>query len=313
MNENKNTLPTSERQVTILGPDMLPLAEELRQGVGFTDTLVAETRNSILRRGPQQELTEAEAIQNYFDFLSRVRATAVTDETPRGREMLDLSEKFANGATYLSVEKRHQALAGLVDRHVSFLRENPNARISFYVFHNDREKSQGLLATEALRVMEERAAEVKERVVISPALVQDEAGQIKNVILDDWSVTGHQLANHIAHALQTVGGVEADDRFKNGLEVNLLVAREDQLADNFAVLSNVEENYRIASPLPVVSYFRAPAARQHEGPMPTGSHSSVDYGFESQIDWMRQYVIDKTGETMSLPYLASIVRTQRNW
>lgn len=294
----------------MLGPELISLAEQLQQPEALSGEVTVQSRASLYRRGPQKTISEREAVTDYFDFLQRVKHTAEEADEPTVAENAD---RFMREATYVSTAARQEALTGLMGRQVAFLRENPDRAVSLFVDKQSAEKSQGLLAAEAKTLVNTFAPDVAERLQVSHGLHDSQDGRVKNVLLDDWSVTGNQLSNTVAHALRTVKGPATAPAYKESLEVNLLVIREDQIADNFEALRDVESVYGIERPVPVVGYYRAPGVKQHEGPMPTGTHSSVDYGFESQLAEMRDYLAAHTHQEVDLPYLASVVRTQREW
>lgn len=315
MHENKNILSSQERQVTIIGPEAEPLYAKWAQSDALQDEISVQTRTDYLRRGPVSTLTEREVVIDYFNFLQKVQDVSSTDNSVEATRISTDANRFMRETTFLSTHERREALVGILGHHVEFLRENPANHVSVFVEPNDTEHSRGLLATEAKNLIDTYAPDIAPRFQLAPALQEaSEKGNVRNVLLDDWSVTGNQLSNAVGRALRSTGDASMQKLSQPNLEIDLLVVRDDQVADNFtSTLARVEEEYQLDNPIPVVGFYRAPVAKQLEGPMPSGAHSSVDYGFEHPLQNMRNYVAKRTGEDLNLPYLASIQRPHRDW
>lgn len=309
--ENKNTSPSHERSVEIIGAELAPLSGRIGLEDGeqnFSHQVTAEERESMFSHGSKSvTITEKEAIEDYFNFLGHVKEEAQSDTSEEGQHVLGRAERFAEQFRYLSVEDRREAMTGLLARQIDYLRTNPAARVSFVVFNNRWGKSEGLLAHEAMANLAENGPDVADRVSLSEAYQEQSAeAPVKNVLLDDWSVSGHQIANNLANLLRSRRGIPHNEDLN--VEVNLLIARQDQIDDGFALLDDAELQYGVQMPVPVVAYFSVPEFPHYEGPMPSGAHSSVDYGFESSIADMRDYLAARSRVPVRLPYLASIVR-----
>jgi hypothetical protein len=295
-----------ERNMQVIGPNLPPLAEQLRQGESFDATLTVQSRTNPFDQGPGLEMAESDVIKDYFAFLRWVMAVAQFDhDTESGAKMLAMADRFAYETTYLSVAGRKQALRGLMDEHVTFLRDNPEAQVSLFVPVASQQESVGLLAGEAKQLVRIYAPDVARRVQVSSTLLVAEA-PTKTVFLHDWSANGARLSGAIADALYDAGGPSAPGDIKASLEVNLLILRQDQLEDRFEALFRTEERYCFLQPVPVVAYLRTPVGRRYEGPMPCAAHSSPELGFEVLLFDMRQYIFRQTGKSVRLPYLASV-------
>lgn len=304
----------------VIGPILEPLSQRLARDAEFTDEVTVETKQRLDQRGSRHTISEGELITDYFSFLSQVKAVAEQDDSDQGRKMLATAVSFADRTTYLSQEDRKVALRGLADRHAHALREGSSAELFFFVREQTKQKSQGLLAEGIKAYIDGAHSDIARRVHLTDFLgvaakadlEKCDPTHAKIVLLDDWSVSGNQLANEVAMLLRTLDPDAV--AYRDRIEINLLVARADQLQDKFSDLEYVEGNYHVTQPIPVVAFYESLAARQYEGPMPIGAHSSVDYGFESPISEMRNYIATAQHDSsMRLPYMAAIARTQRDW
>jgi hypothetical protein len=305
-----------ERAVEVLGPEM-PLLHRVELSDAHLDSPVMVGEKTSIYRTPeaQKVVSEAEVITDYYVFLARVQGAAENDKSPVGEAALSDARRFAEETVFMTKSEREEATRGIGEHFASFLKEDERNMVVFFVPANRKDHSQGFVSREVANSIES-SPESKERVMVTSLEEGTESldrlrvldpDHVKIAVLDDWSVSGNHLANSVAHAAQSLQREELD-RFKKDLEVGLLVARDDQVQDGFnGILRDVETTHGL-EPLNLVTYFTAPARQHYHGPMPTGSHASVDYGFESRVQSMRDYLETVTLQPERLPWMASIIR-----
>ncbi|MBC7581746.1 hypothetical protein H7097_02655 [Aeromicrobium sp.] len=306
--------PSPERQVLVLGTELLPLVDRLGHD-DFSADITVYDRYDMFAYGSERSVAERELITNYFDYLSTVSAAASDDHTPKGQTIQELTKRFANETVYLSVADREQAVKGLADRQVEYLDARPGSRVAYFVRQHSADKSQGLLTGETLSYLHQNRPDLADRIQVlgvnpdaDRGIIQAlDAANTKVVLLDDWSVSGGQLKESLAAMRGLVSRYDRLDLLDT-TEVNLLIARADQVQDGFSQVTVYEEDNAIDRPAPVVGYFSTPALTSpYEGPTPTGAHSTVDYGFDSRILEMQRYLDDRDYKADTLlPQIASI-------
>ncbi|QQS17957.1 hypothetical protein IPL68_04875 [Candidatus Saccharibacteria bacterium] len=308
---------TPERIVVVLGPE-LPLLHKVELGENHQDSPVMVGEKTSIYSGPDKQkiVSEAEVITDYYDFLSRVQSTAEKDSGAKAETALGDARRFASETVFMTKTEREDATRGLAAHYVKYLAGDSTHELLLFVPIRRHDHSQGFVSREIAAQIKNLDPTLAGRVHITSLEEGDDTTEdLKKIpekntkigIFDDWSVTGNHLANALAHAAQSLDR-EGLARFKSALEVGLLVARDDQLQGGFdAIMQDVEASHGLSG-VPVVSYFKSPARQQYHGPMPTGSHASVDYGFEGRIQAMRDYLAEVTHVDERLPWMAAIVR-----
>lgn len=301
-----------ERQVLALGSRLEPLLEILPD-VQSHHEIEVRAKYGELQEGTPYEATEDEVIQNYFSFLAEVVEVASHDETATGRDMHELALQFSAETTYLSVEHTRTAVRGLASAQIDFLDTDQNHMLAFYIPRNATAKSQGLITHNVVSYIEADRPDLAPRVCIvgqddehDVAAIPVLSGKTKVVLVDDWIVTGNQMGYSLSHVGQLLNRCNRPD-LANSVEINLLIARGDQMHDGFACLDSSEAALGIKQPTPIRAFYTSlPVSSPFAGPNPTGAHSTVDYGFSQRIAEMHRYLADRSPEDVPYPQLASI-------
>lgn len=297
----------------LIGPRLSPLSERMGHD-RFDGEVLVSRQHTMHISGGTHEISEQELLDNYFDFLADVRQTAEQDSSKNGEVMHEMAERFARDSTYLSVADARAAVRGLGTSQADYLLANQDRQLFLFVPKRSAHKSQGKFADDMESYIGAVAPDVAERVHIVgknnttdiQMLGAADPSLSKIVLLDDWSVTGNQIANEVGY-LQQYLEIASLGRLRSNLEVNLLLIRADQIHDGFRNLNDVEATYNIHKHIPMRAFFTSKAIKQHAGPMPTGAHSAVDYGFQSQIAQMRDYLATETADhELLLPYIATV-------
>lgn len=299
-----------ERSVEIIGPKLQPLKDRLLVEVFDGRIQAYETDDLFKRSGlPIIEMTEQEAIVDYYDFLKSVKISAQSDKSEEGETIRSCADLFAEKTTYLSHEDFRQAIKGLATRQEKFLSQDEGN--SLIIFHRGQrvDNSQAYVSKKIVDTIDphflERVSIVTEE-TIAEALLDCDESKARVIVADDWSVTGHNISNDLANLLQLLHKNETLD-----IEVNLIAVRADQAEASFKELVRLEEVYGVRQNIPVVGYFETSAIRTPiEGPTPTGSWSSVDYGFEQRLAMMADY-LNRKGVSCNIPAIAAIKRSYR--
>lgn len=305
-----------ERAIEVLGPEM-PLLHEVELSDSHHESPVMVGEKTSIYRAPeaQRVVSEAEVITDYYGFLGRVQAAAENDGSPAGEVILSDARRFAVETVFMTKSEREEAARGVGAHYTSFVQADERNTVMFFVPANRKDHSQGFVSREVADSIKS-TPEIKDRIIVTSLEEKEQnverlrrldPNHVKIAVLDDWSVSGNHLASSVAHAAQSLQR-EGLEGFKKCLEVGLLIARDDQVEDGLtSILQDVESTYGL-EPLSLVTYFTAPTRQHYHGPMPTGSHASVDYGFESRIQSMRDYLETATQESERLPWMASIIR-----
>ena len=289
----------------------MPLLEEVYDDLSTIPDIrvYAESKDSIHRGDVQRDVSEKELIDNLMEFLDRVRGVPLEGLNEREREIVKSADTFASSMNFLTHEAYKEAIDGLALHHVEWLREDDSRNLRIVAQRNRQYSSQWAIANDLKNSIMVAASDLNDRVDVKfiGELNESLKDNTKLILPDDWSVSGHLIYRDVSHVYQVFEreGISAD------VEINLLVARENQVKDGIHTLKYAaEDNDNEHDEPTIVGYFQAAA---DEGtyaakPMPTGSHSSVDYGFSATLDRMLNILNMHTPSKDSyMPYVAKII------
>jgi len=141
---------------------------------------------------------------------------------------------------------------------------------------------------------DEEKAGIKNRIrfsrKFSPEMLQDQ--DAKFVFLDDWSISERSLKNHSLSVLDKISQSDQAELLRRA-EVNLVFAFPEQVENGI-------ELGEVALPVPVKGYFRARHGYFDSKVHVTGTHASVDYGFEMPL---RSLIEDTLGTSRAADLL----------
>lgn len=126
----------------------------------------------------------------------------------------------------------------------------------------------------------------------------------KVVLLDDWMSSGAMMRSDAREAARILQ-LQGEGRLASTIEANLVVAREDQLAEGAIryIDDNSEQTSRV---LPISAYYKTPAQGE-AGMYVFGTHSSVDHN-DSFLRHCAEMIARETGQDVALPPAALIQR-----
>lgn len=298
-------------KVTIIGPEM-PKPRDIYDTLSDEkDILVYSDAQSTSLKGRETALkSERELIDDLLDFCSRCRELPADDDDSHGYvQSIRNTDAFLESMTYLSKEMYSEAVRGLATRHSEWLVQNSDKRLLFAVPDIRSQKSQNLVARDIAKSIDPNAAD-RVRVVYLSEMAADMLKDNPKVVLsDDWSVMGNHIANDIAQVLQRARALGIDMHAIE-MEVNLLLARTDQVNDGIHTIQRLIEDMpdMISREPQVVAYFEAPVIKRSfdEKASPSGSHCSVDYDFSQTLSRMLK-VASQHGAATRMPYIAEII------
>ena len=301
---------TPER-VTIIGPEM-PRAYDMYDILSDEkDILVYADAQSTSVKGRETILkSERELFDDLLEFCSRCRELPADDEDSHGyAKSIRNTDAFLDSMTYLSKEMYTEAVQGLAARHTEWLAQNSDMRLLFAVPDLRSQRSQNLVARDIANSINPDEADRVTVAYVGELTVDMLGDDTKVVLSDDWSVMGSHIANDISQVLHRARTLGIDTRAME-VEVNLLLARTDQIDDGIHTIQRLLEDLpdAITREPQTVAYFEAPVVKQSfdEKASPTGSHSSVDYGFSETLSAML-VVASRHGVATRMPYIAEII------
>lgn len=298
---------TPER-ITIIGREM-PMARDIYDSLSDEkNILVYSDANSIIRKGNKyKRFSEQELFDDLLDFCTRCRDMPAEDgPDPYGyNRAIRNIDTFLDSMTYLSKEMYTEAVKGLAAHHSEWLSQNPQNRLLFVIPDSRKQKSQNMVTSDTARQIDQS---VSERVTVASnsdltATMLD--SDTKVILCDDWAVSGNHIANDLGSLFQRLDaqGIGAHELT---VEVNLLVARSDQVKEGIGAVDRLKEyfpEYMMKEPT-MVSYFEAPVT--YGSTTPTGSHSAADYGFATTLDSMLT-IAQRHGVADRMPYIGVII------
>lgn len=119
----------------------------------------------------------------------------------------------------------------------------------------------------------------------------------KIVIPEDWIASGTTIKNNVS-TIQRLIAKTGEQVNQSQIETNLIVARADQVSNGITVKGK--------TPLRTIAYYESPPATIYGGPLPTGFHSTEDYGFSEVLQKMGSAMARKTKHNTTMPALANV-------
>jgi hypothetical protein len=132
--------------------------------------------------------TESEGPQNLLELLDALTSALPEDQQER-------IEYFKEKLTFIGQKEFDEAVQGLAGYIFVFAGENPDTKICLPVDKNRSEKSEGLVANmvvdEIIRLAQQEAA--PDFLVDYNTAVRLPSDEVQFFLLDDWSVSGHDM------------------------------------------------------------------------------------------------------------------------
>lgn len=298
--------------VTVIGREM-PKARDLYEFLSDKkDILVYSDATSDIRKGSETAIkSERELFDDLLDFCERCRDLPTDENDSHGYvNAIRNVDTFLDSMTYLSKDMYSEATHGLAARHSAWLSENPDKKLLFAIPDSRKEKSQGLVVKDIATKIEYDVLDRTDVAYLSEMTADMIDGDTKVVLCDDWSVSGNHIANDLANVLQRAQALNIDPRGLE-IEINLLLARADQVKDGIHTIPRFREDFpeMISKEPKIVAYFKAPVSKLifDEQASPTGSHSAADYGFSQTLSRMLM-VASRRNAATRMPYIATIIQ-----
>lgn len=284
-------------------------------------TYVAEAL-PLYNRNPSSDdtlktVTEHEGLNQLHDFLSDFLQSQI--KAGDGDGVLAREAKgMLDNLTFIGEKEYAEGARGLASLWKSYLDEHPENQLCVPT----KISKQGGMRKSDIHLFEnimnsfsdEELDHYGGRIVTDIDQITQRPSRTRIVLLDDWTISGSQMRN----AYSAVKADKGFRRYADRIEINLLVASENRLRDGLSVENwSTDGDY-----IPVKAYYKAHDAsatsgHEHKAHV-TGTHSSVDFDFEVEIDSMRRKLEytqlpreDESWITPPMPPLSNIVRTYR--
>lgn len=308
VNHGKETYTQSPEKIEVIGHGLPALSEAYERLSDEPDIRVRAEAEPFRKGSGTIDISEKQLIDDLLDFCSQVKQVKADNLDERERALVASVDGFVDSIHFLTHEAYEEAAAGLAERHSQWLREKPERTLKIVVHDNKKNSSQQQVAADIHAKMLEADPSLIERVDVGRISEDDCNADRKVILADDWSVSGNLMAQDVANVYRATANMEGEP----AIEVNLMLAREDQVGEGIRAIDRLEESYPGHQQPEIIAYFSTPAVASvygHEA-IPSGSHSSVDYGFAETLGSMYR-ILERHGRPLSLrlPYAAVIVPT----
>lgn len=263
---------------------------------------------------PVEELTERESIEGLVGFLEEFIQVAEAagesgGDVVRARDMLE-------NITYIGEKEYAEAVQVFAEYWKSYLDEDPKRQLCVLTdigrFSNSSKvKSDKYFFNRILeQFSDEELDTYGDRIVTELGDVTADLEDLKIVLLDDWTISGSQLRN----VYRAISGSSKYSKYIQQLEINLIAASPDRVENGLEVFELwTEEDGPEPDNIPVKAYIKAHKAKtsRRSDSIITGSHSSVDFDFESTLETMIKEHTFNTETKTIMPPSSNIIRSYR--
>ncbi len=253
------------------------------------------------------ELTEHEGLVELDKFFKDSVADLSMSGEPEDRRLAQQAEELRDSLYFIGEGKLDEAASGFATLWKTKLQANPKQQlcVPLGVIRTGEMVGGPKKSTELLfdRVMshftpEEHAA-YDDRILTSLDSMRRNGKDTTIILFDDWSKSGTQISNGLAAVMEHARG---NRDVVEGTEVHLVAASDRQITDNRVM----------GYPLKTYAYFNAGADEgtdSPKGPKVTGTHSSVDFGFEGPVEeiTVRRNALHPQ-QPVDMPPLTNVIR-----
>lgn len=282
-----------EVQAVARAPRFLDQVHEVRasQDPNFRSNVITSQSKEILEgRRSKLQFTEAEGLLDLDNFLGQVIRTAYGKSDQASRSALESAMRMKEEFSFLGEKEFNEACDGIAQMWKEYLEQDEGNVLNIY--NHQRVGFDGRTEQKSFNVVLDKITErFTERIKNEPYLalrVKDDpekwvdAPGAKLVVVDDWMSSGNTIRTNAQKA-----GALAERMGLPGLnaksEAHVLIARADQSAVNYVV-----QGGKVTAP--VRSYYKTAHDSGAHRLSLSGAHSSVDYGFETPLANMQQYL-----------------------
>lgn len=272
-----------------------------RQNVIHADPkTILDTRSNRVRRS-RDTFTEREGIEDLDNFLIDVITTANRYNDPKSAQMVDAANRMRRNFNFLGKKEYEIACEGIAHAWKDHLAKHPDAVINVFnprASEDEPLKSYNVVLRDIQAKFNALTAENPElagKLRTNPEEWVD-SKHAKLLVVDDWITSGTTIRNNAADAMRM-----ARSRGLRGLatktEAHVLISRQGEPRWNWE-LNNGQDAFTLRS------YYETDT---RDYVAPSGSHSSVDYTFETPLEDMTNYLHGR-GVHREMPLLAHIER-----
>jgi hypothetical protein len=260
------------------------------------------------------ELTEHDGLVGLRRFLKEY-IKAPVDKSRHGlTKRKQTARSMLQSLTFIGAKEYAEAAEGIGEYWKAYLNEDPRRQICIppsISRQEGRRKSDMYLAENILDSFSDDELErYSGRIVTEFVDIIAEPENVKVILLDDWTISGSQMRG----AFSGITSSKGLRPYATSVEVNLIVATTGRIEKGLTV-----KGWDASPSIPVSSYYLAHESvvntEYEQQAHITGTHSSVDYDFESVIRDMIQDREPGGGfkkperQRLKMPPLTNIVRT----
>ncbi len=249
-----------------------------------------------------KQMTEAEGLQQLYGFLADFyNDSRYARGVDKFTELSARSHSMLENLSFIGEKEFQEAAYGLAAYWKNYLDEDEKhqicvmAPVSHSARYADLRKSDEYFRDRILQTFtDEELEKYSGRIVGVPEDLTAEPEDTKVILLDDWAISGRELRTAFdeQHTQSDAFYAYAAGRT---VEINLLIASEGRL-DNGLKLNPTHDDPDLPSRLPVRSYYRSrysPESQQEHKSHVSGTHSSVNYDFDKDINRGFPHAIDR--------------------
>lgn len=266
-------------------------------------------------------VSEYESAADLQDFLRTfVDTFSAEPSTDKHDRLIRNAKDMLENLTFIGEKERAEAVKGISEYWKDYLRRNPAAQLCPLAQVSDSKKVKSdkyLLDSILGEFSDDDLEEFKDRIVLDIEEITADPENVKIVLLDDWIITGSQMKI----AAGKIKNKPALKKYASSIEIQILTSPQHRIDNGLKINAYSNDPGNI---VPIKSYFRShktDVETEYEEHMAyeSGSHSSVDYDFETTYIWTMLEEITKLHKKngtepprKTMPLLTGIDRPYRN-
>lgn len=315
--ENSESLSSisSQKETLTFEQNAPKLSEVVRSSnLGKRENIIKSVvYDPVTAKPAERTFTEQHGIVDLFNFLNLEIKLARDSGDIKTEEKAQL---FKDNLTFVGESELKTATEGIARHLIEYAQKGKN--IIVFPANNRSERYISLRVMEEVDYLTEQTPDLRDRFKISQNTVEiakttkDMMGNCLIAVPDDFVVSGTRIRGFAASMINTL--IEtgySPEKALGMVEANVVAAPKREDGANLTILNR--ENHT-EMPINVFSYYSVPEYKTSDkkwvvfpGVSMTGSHSSTDYGFETELEHAQKYMEDK-GVEKNMPLLANIKR-----
>ena len=278
----------------------------VRRPPRFADQVADKSRtNTFISHSNSEPITEQQGLRGLDKYLRDV-AAAAGHEHPEVAQTATLMRK---NLTFIGEKEYAEAAKAIANYWRTHLEANPKNQIAVVtkISQSSLIKSDKYLFEKILESFSDtERAKYSGRIVSNVSALTADPANAKVVLLDDWTISGQQMSEAARRLLYH----DATAKYAGQIEVNLLAASSKRVKTGLEVNFNSRQRS-----IPVKTYYQAWELKTEglaNGARITGTHSSVDFGFNSTLNDFKRALGEKiSGLWPNIPSIGEVVRPYR--